>query len=472
MATGTKKKKKTKLDMETKWIWEKVTTKQRQEIMDLSEGYKSFLDRAKTERLAVEAIIEMVEAKGFVPLEKVESPEQGTRFYMVNRGKCIALVILGKGSIENGANIIASHLDAPRLDLKGKPLYEDGETQLALLKTHYYGGIKKYHWVSRPLAIHGIVVKENGTAVEVHVGDDEGDPVFTIPDLLPHLWGKSQAKKRMPEGIKGEDLNILVGGLPLKKEKKDKVKMAILSLLHKKYGIMEEDLISAELEIVPAGKAMDVGFDRAFIGAYGQDDRACAYPQLVATLGIKKPTRTCISLFVDKEEIGSDTNTGIKSRFIESVFGAIAELTAEDTNRIVRNALENTRAISSDVNAGINPMFKDVHEPMNAAHIGCGIVLTKFTGSGGKYRSNDAHAEFVALMRKTFNQKKVYWQAAELGKVDEGGGGTIAMFLAMHNMDVIDAGVPLLAMHSPFEVSSKADIWAAFKAYGAFFGTK
>jgi len=276
----------------------------------------------------------------------------------------------------------------------------------------------------------------------------------------------------MPEGIKGEDLNILVGGLPLKKEKKDKVKMAILSLLHKKYGIMEEDLISAELEIVPAGKAMDVGFDRAFIGAYGQDDRACAYPQLVATLGIKKPTRTCISLFVDKEEIGSDTNTGIKSRFIESVFGAIAELTAEDTNRIVRNALENTRAISSDVNAGINPMFKDVHEPMNAAHIGCGIVLTKFTGSGGKYRSNDAHAEFVALMRKTFNQKKVYWQAAELGKVDEGGGGTIAMFLAMHNMDVIDAGVPLLAMHSPFEVSSKADIWAAFKAYGAFFGTK
>ncbi len=465
---GAKKK---GLAMERRWVWEKASERQRKEIMDFAEVYKAFLDAARTERLAVTEIVRQAAAAGFVGADMAGKGGPGTRFYMVNRNKAVALVVVGKAPFEDGANVIASHLDAPRLDLKQRPLYEDGDTRLALLRTHYYGGIKKYQWVSRPLSIHGVVVKTDGTVVEVHVGDGEGDPVFTIPDLLPHLWAKTQAKRTIAEGIKGEELNVLIGGIPVKNDDKGKVKRAVLEWLNKRYSINEEDLISAELEIVPAGRAVDVGLDRAFVGAYGQDDRASAYPQLRATLPLKIPARTCISLFVDKEEIGSETNTAIQSRFVEAVYGAIASLEGKDSSRLVRRALENSRAISSDVNAGINPMFKDVHEPSNAARLGCGVVLTKFTGSGGKYRSNDAHAEFVALVRKVFNEKRVFWQVAELGKVDEGGGGTIACFLAQHNMDVIDAGPPLLAMHSPFEVSSKADIWATYKAYSAFLGS-
>ncbi|HID74060.1 MAG TPA: aminopeptidase [Thermoplasmata archaeon] len=466
-----KRSKRGDLELERRWIWEKATARDREAIMEFCEGYKTFLDEARTERLAVRSIVREAESRGFVPLEQVGKGGPGTRFYMVNRNKAIALVVVGSEPIVSGANVIASHLDAPRLDLKQRPLYEDGDTRLALFKTHYYGGIKKYQWVSRPLSIHGVVVKQDGTVIDVHIGDGEGDPVFAIPDLLPHLWGKSQAKRSIPEGIKGEELNVLVGGIPLKRVEKEKVRKAILRLLNERYGISEEDLISAELEVVPAGRAADVGLDRSFVGAYGQDDRASVYPQMMATFEMKRPKRTCISLFVDKEEIGSETNTAIQSRFLESVFGAIADLEGSDTSRTVRTAMERTRAISSDVNAGINPMFKDVHEPTNAARLGCGIVLTKFTGAGGKYRSNDAHAEFVALVRRVFNEGKVPWQPAELGKVDEGGGGTIAAFLAQHNMDVIDAGPPLLAMHSPFEISSKADIHATYRAYTAFFGS-
>ena len=462
-----------KLQSKRPLIWDKVTKKEMKEIMDFSEGYKKFLDEAKTEREAVHFIIREAEKKGFTEYSKVTSGKAGSRFYLTNRDKNVALVILGKKDLQtSGVNIIATHIDSPRLDLKQNPLYEDKDSGLALFRTHYYGGIKKYQWASIPLALHGTVITSSGKRIDLVIGEKDEDPVFTIPDLLPHLWRQEQAKRKLPEGIKGEELNLLVGSIPVKDKKvKQKLKLTILDHLYRTYGMTEEDFVSAELETVPAFKARDVGLDRSMVGAYGQDDSSSTYATLCAILDIGTPDITSLALFFDKEEVGSDGNTGVKSRFVENVIARTLSLTNPDYRDLqLKEVLEHSRGLSADVNAGVNPLFKGVHEMMNAAKIGYGVVVTKYTGSGGKYSASDANAEFVGQIRKLFNDRKVFWQHAALGKVDEGGGGTVAKFLTEYNMDILDCGPAVVAMHSTFEVTSKADIWASYKAYFHFFG--
>ena len=464
-----------KLQSKRPLIWDKISKKEMKEIMEFSEGYKEFLDTAKTEREAVHYITNEAEENGFIAFDKLnrgKKAKAGTKFYLTNRDKNIALVVIGKKSmLEKGVNIIATHIDSPRLDLKQNPLYEDKESGLALFKTHYYGGIKKYQWASIPLALHGTVITGAGKRVDFVIGEDPADPVFTIPDLLPHLWRQDQAKRKLPNGIKGEEMHLLVGSIPVKDKKvKQKVKLTILEYLNKKYGMFEEDFISAEIEAVPAFSARDVGLDRSMVGAYGQDDSSSTYATIKAILKAGVPDITSVALFFDKEEVGSDGNTGVKSRFVENVIARALSLTVKDYRDLdLREALEHSRGLSADVNAGVNPLFKGVHEMMNAAKIGRGIVVTKYTGSGGKFSSSDANAEFVGAIRKLFNDRKVYWQHAALGKVDEGGGGTVAKFLTEYNMDILDCGPAVVAMHSTFEITSKADIWASFKAYHAFF---
>jgi len=460
-----------KLTMRKKPIWDGITDAQRKAAYKFAEGYKDFMTTAKTEREAVLEIIRRAEASGFKPMNKVKKAKPGDKLYVLNRNKNVAVIIVGKEPVENGLNIVAAHIDSPRLDLKQNPLYQEKETELALFKTHYYGGIKKYQWVNIPLAIHGRVVLADGKHVDVSIGEDPEDTVFTICDLLPHLYRSSQAKRRLPEGIKGEELNVLVGSMPVNDDKaKTKVKLWVLDYLNKQYGMVEEDFTSAELEIVPAGPARDVGFDRSMVGCYGQDDRICGYTTMMAIFDVKNPRRTCMGLFFDKEEIGSDGNTSVQSRFVEYVMGELLEkVDREAKHTALHRALTNSKALSSDVNGAVNPTYKDVHEMMNASRMGHGVVLTKYTGSGGKYGANDAHAEFVGEVRLMFNKAKLPWQFGELGKVDEGGGGTVAKFLAKYNMDVLDAGPALLSMHSPFEVSSKLDVYYTYKAYKVFF---
>jgi aspartyl aminopeptidase len=460
-----------KLTLKQELIWDKLSASQKKKVYDFSDGYKDFLAKAKTEREAVTQIIEFAEKNGFVPIEKVKNPKAGTRLYITNRNKNIAMVILGSDPVESGVNIIGSHIDAPRLDLKQNPLYEDGDTNLALLKTHYYGGIKKYQWVNQPLAVHGKVIKGNGKAVDIVLGEDPDEPAFTITDLEPHLYRKAQGQRKLPEGIKGEELNVLVGSVPVKdKEAKNKVKLWVLDHLNKKYGIIEEDFTTAELEIVPAGPPRDIGFDSSMLGAYGHDDRICAYTSMMAVADVKKPKKTSVALFFDKEEIGSEGNTGVRSRFLENLIGELIELRNPDyRDSELRKALTNSKALSSDVTGGVNPNFKEVHEMKNAPRIGYGLVITKFTGSGGKYSSNDANAEYIGELRRVFNKNKVPWQTGELGKVDEGGGGTIAKFLAEHNMEVVDCGPAILSLHAPFEVASKVDIYGSYQGYLAFY---
>ncbi len=461
-----------KLVMKKKFIWEKLSNRKKGQIYNLCEDYKRFLDVAKTEREAVREILRIAKKAGFRDISTVKRARAGTKIYMVNRNKTIALGILGGQPVSHGVNMVASHIDSPRLDLKQNPLYEDGETKLGMLRTHYYGGIKKYHWVNIPLAIHGTVIRADGSSVDMVIGEKPGDPVFTIMDLLPHLSRKSQGKKKLNEGIAGEGLQLLFGSLPVRDEKvKSKVKLNLLKMLNQRYGMTEEDFISAELEVVPAWKATDVGLDASFVGAYGHDDRVCAYTSLMAICEYEgSPENTLMALFFDKEEIGSDGNTGVKSRFVENTIGAMLGLQdREYRDAELRAALENSKALSSDVNAAVNPMFKGVHELSNAAKAGCGICITKYTGSGGKYSSSDASAEFVGEIRRILNREKVPWQAAALGKVDEGGGGTVAKFLAELNMDVLDCGTALISMHSPFELASKADIFATYEAYVAFY---
>ncbi|MGA1792596.1 MAG: aminopeptidase [Thermoplasmatota archaeon] len=459
------------LSLKKSSIWEQVTGAQKKEIERISGQYMDFISKAKTERIVTDELVSLLKKSGFKHIDDVKTWRAGTKVYMTNRNKNVACAVLGKAPIEEGANLVASHSDSPRLDLKQNPLYEDVETKLALFKTHYYGGIKKYHWVNIPLSIHGTVVLSSGKTIDIHLGEDPKDPVFTICDLLPHLYKKKQADRKLPEGITGEELNVLLASLPHGEEKaKKRVKLWVLDHLHDKYGMVEEDFVSAEFEVVPAGPAREVGFDRSMIGAYGQDDRICAYTSVKALTAVKDPKRTAIALVVDKEEIGSDGPTSIKSRFVEEVFSRLLELKDPDyQDRKLRRALSNTKAISSDVNGAVNPTFKDVHEMLNAAKLGFGICVTKYTGSGGKYSSNDASAEFMGLVRKVLNDAKVPWQTGELGKVDEGGGGTVAKFLAELNMDVVDAGPALISMHSPMEISSKADIWSTYNAYQAFY---
>jgi aspartyl aminopeptidase len=358
---------------------------------------------------------------------------------------------------------VAAHIDSPRLDLKQNPVYED--TDLVFLKTHYYGGIKKYQWLARPLALHGIVLKTDGGVVELRVGEDPGDPVFTVLDLLPHLARKVQMDKKVSEAFEGEKLNVLVGSLPLgDPETKERFKLFFLKFLEDRYDLREEDLVSAELEVVPAGPARDLGWDRSLVGAYGHDDRACAYPALEAILETKDPEHTCLALFYDKEEIGSDGNTSAKNCLLEEIVEFLLERQGLNP-QLRRRVLMASRAISADVSGGIDPDYPEVHEKRNAAKLGYGVCLTKFTGHGGKYAANDAHAEYLAWLRRIFNEAGVIWQASHLGKVDEGGGGTIAKYLAVHGLEIIDSGPPLLSMHSPFEVASKADLYMTYKAY-------
>ena len=444
----------------------------REVVFDFSEGYKKFLDGAKTEREFVTEGIKLVEKNGFVNAEKKDKLTVGDKVYYVNRGKNLVLAVIGKEDIENGINYVVSHVDSPRLDLKGNPLYED--LDLAYMKTHYYGGIKKYQWASLPLALHGVVVLASGEKVEITIGEKDEDPVFPIPDILPHLSAKIQGDRKTGEVIKGEELQIIVGSIPSSIEDKDvkeKIKYTVLEILNRDYGMIEEDFISAELELVPAGRCRDLGFDKSMIGGYGQDDRICGYTSMMAIIDLKEiPERTAVCFLADKEEIGSTGSTGLKSDYINYVTGdMIYKLKGNFNEMMLRKTLWNSNAMSSDVNAGIDPIFRSVHDAQNAAKIGYGVVVTKYTGARGKSGTNDADAEYVGKIRKMLNDAKVNWQIGELGKVDEGGGGTVAMYLAHLGINTIDIGPALLAMHSPFEVSSKLDVYETYRAYKVFF---
>lgn len=450
--------------------WDRMGGDERALVMSFSEDYKKFLDAAKTERESVALAQVYLEGAGFRPLENAGQLKPGEKVYTINRRKTVIAAVIGKSPVEAGLNIVGAHIDSPRLDLKPQPLYED--EGLALLKTHYYGGIKKYQWLSVPLALHGVVVKDSGTTIPVAIGENPGDPVFSISDLLPHL-AKDQMEKKMSEAVPGESLNILVGGIPLGGEDlKDRVKLAILEYLQRSYGITEEDLISAELELAPAWPARDIGLDRSFVGGYGQDDRVCAYTSLRAAVDTAGPERTTLIVLADKEEIGSSGNTGMEAAFFTNAVAEIASRCLPGYGELaLRRILGNSRALSADVCVGLDPNYPEVVEKMNTARLGGGVVLTKYTGSRGKYSSNDAHAEVVAYVRRVFNSAGVIWQTGELGKVDQGGGGTIAHLMAAHGMDVLDCGVALLGMHSLFEVASKADIYMAYKGYKAFFAS-
>ncbi|MBW1917314.1 MAG: aminopeptidase [Deltaproteobacteria bacterium] len=453
-----------KLAVKPRLVWDRVDAAERSAILAYAERYKNFLDVAKTERQAVGEIQRQAQERGFVNLA---DQQPGSRFYLNYRGKTMALVVMGTKPLSAGLRIIAAHIDSPRLDLKQYPIYE--EADLTFLKTHYYGGIKKYQWLARPLALHGVILKENGDTITLRVGEEDSDPVFTVCDLLPHLARKVQMDKKVDEAFIGEKLNVLVGSLPYgNDDTKERFKLHLLHLLSEKYGLHEEDLVSAELEVVPAGRARDLGWDRSLVGGYGQDDRACAYAALEAIFVVNDPPYTCMALFVDKEEVGSDGNTSAKSCLLAELVTQLL-LRQGEGREALRPALMASRAISADVNGALDPDWPEVHEKNNAARMGYGVCLTKFTGHGGKYMANDAHAEYVGWIRRIFNRQGVVWQAGELGKVDEGGGGTIAKFLAIHGMDIIDCGTPLLSMHSPFEVSSKGDLYMTYKAYWSFF---
>jgi aspartyl aminopeptidase len=454
-----------KVKLTGKLVWDKYDEAQVKEAFAFAEGYKGFLNDAKTEREAVAVVMQSARKAGF----RAVSPKgKDKRIYRLNRDKSICLATLGERPLEDGIRIIASHIDSPRLDLKQNPLYE--ELDMVMLRTHYYGGLKKYQWVAQPLALHGVVIKGGGERVVVRIGEEADDPVFTICDLLPHLSRKVQEEKKLKDAIEAEKLTILAGHLPYPdQEAKERVKLRILELLHERYGLVEEDFLSAELELVPASKARDVGFDRAFVASYGQDDRVCAYTSLRAMEEVVKPPYSIVTLFLDKEETGSEGSTGAKSRFLEHFVADIIRATGkEPTDILVKEILLTSKALCADVMAGIDPNYKDVHEPQNNAKMGYGVCLSKFTGSGGKYMTSDAGAEYVAEIRNLFNRKGIVWQMGELGKVDEGGGGTVAKYLALYGMDIIDCGTPLLSMHSPFEVASKGDIYETFRAYRFF----
>jgi len=465
------KKLKNTIVKKNKLAFDAFNKKQHTQAYKFCEGFKTFLNQSKTERKAVEQIILAAQKKGFKNIDDLGSPgkvSEGEKIYKVFQNRCIALAVLGRKQLSEGMNIIASHIDSPRLDLKQNPIYED--VSMGLIKTHYYGGIRKYHWLAMPLAIHGIVITSENKTIDITIGEKPEDPVFTISDLLPHLAGKLQANKKLSDAFEGEKLNLIAGGIPLGDEKeKDRFKLGLLNLLYNQYGITEEDLVSAEIEVVPAQKASDIGFDRSMIGGYGQDDRVCAFTSLQSILDIKTPEKTAIALFFDKEEIGSEGSSGAKSNFLEDLVSDLLHVNGEmPDNRSLRKALIKSSCLSADVNAALDPDFKEVHEPLNAAKLGFGICMTKFTGVAGKAGSSDASAEFVGKIRQIFNKNKIIWQTGELGKIDQGGGGTVAKFLSKFGMDVLDCGPALLSMHSPFEVSNKADIYMTYLGYKAF----
>ena len=457
-----------KLKFEKRNCWEVWSDVDKKKAFVFCEQYKKFLDQAKTEREAVQAGVKIAEENGFKEISQCKALKAGGKVYAVNRDKNLILTVMGKKLLDNGFKLIMSHIDSPRLDLKVQPLYED--ENLAFLKTHYYGGIKKYHWPTIPLALHGVVVLENGKKVNIKIGEDDNDPIFIITDLLPHL-AKKQLKKPLEEAISGEELNILIGSIPVADKKiKEKVKLAILEHINKAYSITEEDFVSADIQAVPSARARDIGFDRSMIAAYGQDDSACAYPSLSAICNVKPSDKTQICLLVDREEIGSEGATGAQSIFFESFIANMLELSGSDSNiKDVYQVFSKSYALSSDVTAAIDPDYKEVSDPRNAAKLGYGVAIEKYTGHRGKSGTSEASAEYAQKIRKILNDNKIIWQTAGLGKVDEGGGGTIAMFMAKRNIDIIDMGVALFNMHAPLEIASKADIYCAFLAYRAFF---
>lgn len=450
--------------------WEKIPD--RENIFSYCEDYKSFLDIGKTERECVKEVINRAEKLGYKDLDKIIKDKltlaSGDKVYRNVKNKAVILAVVGEKPLEDGTRMIGAHIDAPRIDIKQNPLYEN--TDMAFFKTHYYGGIKKYQWLAIPLALHGVIIKKNGETVEVCIGEDENDPVFTITDLLPHL-AKDQMDKKLSEAFSAEAMNVLVGSIPYDdKEIKEKVKLNILNLLNEKYDITEEDFLTAELEIVPAFKAKDVGFDRSMIGAYGQDDRVCAFTSVTALFDVQDPEYTAVCILTDKEEIGSVGNTGAESKILEDFIADLCYLTSDNYSDIIlRRCLNNSVMLSADVNAAVDPNFEGTHDKYNAAYLGKGLAILKFSGSRGKSGASDAHAELLARVRKVFNENDVIWHTSELGAVDKGGGGTIAMYIANLGVDVVDCGVPVLSMHAPFEITSKADVYSAYKGYKAFY---
>ena len=455
--------------MERPNAWKTYTKKQLKELEKLNKNYRAFLDVGKTERECVTEIVKQAEAAGYVNLEKILAKQQsvkaGDKVYAVCMKKTIALFNVGTDPIVQGMNILGAHIDSPRMDVKQNPLYENGD--MAYLDTHYYGGIKKYQWVTLPLAIHGVVVKKDGSVTEIVIGEKEDDPVFCVTDLLIHLAGEQQEKKAN-KVIEGEKLDILFGSIPLKNEEKEGVKKGILKLLKEQYDMEEEDFLSAELEVVPAGKAREAGIDRSMIMAYGQDDRVCAYTSLAAMLEVNEVKKTTCCLLTDKEEIGSVGATGMQSRFFENTVADLLDAKGEFSELTLRRCLKNCRMLSSDVSAAYDPLYASAYEKNNAAYFGRGMVFNKFTGARGKSGSNDANAEYMGVLRKILDDNQVAYQTAELGKVDVGGGGTIAYILSLYGMEVIDSGVAVLNMHAPWEVTSKADIYETKKGYVAF----
>lgn len=447
--------------------WEKIGDEKKQEIYNYCQSYMNFLNNGKTEREIIKQSKYIADTNGYTDIRNMNSLKPGDKVYYINRDKSMYLAVIGFDNIENGMNVIGAHADSPRLDLKPNPLYEDDG--FAFFKTHYYGGIKKYQWTTIPLAIHGVIVKKDGQKIDVNIGENDNDPVFIITDLLPHL-AQEQMQRKLSEGIKGEELNILVGSIPyIDKDVKEKVKLNILSILNRKYGIVEADFLSAELEIVPAFKAKSLGLDESMVAAYGQDDKVCVYTSLSALMNVHNPKTTAVCLISDKEEIGSVGNTGMESEVFDTFISEILDKLGVNRPNLINKVFCNSKMLSADVDAGLDPTFSSVSEKNNASYLGKGIGLCKYTGARGKSGASDANAEFVAIIRNMLESNNISYQISELGKVDVGGGGTIAYILANKGMDVIDCGVPVLSMHAPYEVTSKFDIYTAFEAYKAFY---
>ena len=453
---------------EAKNAWElHIKNNSLKDVMTYSKGYKDFLNKSKTERSCAKEIIKQAKENGYISIEEAMSKgsiKAGDKIYANNKDKGVCLFLIGKNSIERGMRIIGSHIDSPRLDLKANPLYQ--EANLGLLKTHYYGGIKKYQWLAQPLSLHGVVILKDGKKVEICIGEDDSDPVFCITDILPHL-SSDQNQKKMAEAVKGEDLNLLIGSIPT--EEQEGVVCNILRILNEKYNMIEEDFLTAELEIVPAGKARDLGLDKSMILSYGHDDRVCTYAAMTSIFDIEESDYTLVTLCADKEEVGSNGNTGMQSRFFENLVAELIELEGSYSDLKIKRALARSKVLSADVSAAYDPNFPSAYDKRNSAYAGNGVVLIKYTGSRGKSGCNDANAEFLAEVRNVFNSENVVWQTGELGKVDQGGGGTIAYMLANYGAEVVDCGVGVLSMHAPYEAISKVDLYETYKGYKAFF---
>ena len=446
--------------------WDTLSVDIKQDITRFNDEYIHFLNRSKTEREATSFITEILDKNGFVNIKDKMILVPGDKVYYVNRAKSVYAAVLGSKPVEAGLNIIGSHIDSPRLDLKPNPLYED--TGFAYFKTHYYGGVKKYQWTTIPLSIHGVIVKANGEKITINIGEDDEDPIFTITDLLPHL-AQEQMEKKLKDGVAGEDLNLLIGSIPIGDEKvTERIKLNILKILNDKYGITEKDFVSSELELVPAFKARSLGFDRSMVAAYGQDDKICAYTSLRALLDTVTPVKTAVCIFADKEEIGSMGNTGMESHVFDTFISELLNKTNTNRPNLLDKVFCNSKMLSADVDAGLDPIYASVSEKNNAAYLGKGVGLNKYTGACGKSGASDANDEFVAQIRNIFESNNIMYQVSELGKVDTGGGGTIAYILANKGVDVIDCGVPVLSMHAPYEVTSKFDVYEAYRAYAAF----